>query len=279
MKRLLIAKVRMVFFLIRRRPVKLCEEFLNRSYRAIIGESRSLFGNLCYHLGRMIETHYTTLAKTPLFSGLTPEALRGLLDASQLIVRGYAKDQVIAFEEDPCGAIGVVARGSVHIQRIYPSGKSITIETIRAGDSFGEALIFADQGSYPATLIAPEETRVVFITREEVQRLLGQSPRFLENFLRMLSNRILLLNRRIKGLSYTSVRQKVANYLLEEYQRQGKSPLVLPWARHELADALGIPRPSLSREMIAMKDAGWIDFSRREVAILDVDALVGCLEK
>lgn len=226
-----------------------------------------------------METLLPVLTTCPLFRGIPAADLQKLLAQAHLALRDYAKDEVVGFEEDDCDAIGILAAGCIHIQRLYASGKSITIETLNAGDSFGEALVFADNGAYPATLIAAEDSRVIFLSKDDVLRLLSASPIFLRNFLRMLSNRILHLNRKIKGLSYSTVRQKVANYLLEEYQRQKSCRLKLPLARHELADALGIPRPSLSRELISLKDEGWIDFTRREINILDLEKLRQVLER
>mgnify|MGYP000412775938 CR=1 FL=1 len=215
----------------------------------------------------------TVLQNCPLFAALAPGEWSMILPYLKGSLKLYSRDQIIAFEEDPCQAIGVVIEGSIHIQRIFPSGKSITIETLRPGDSFGEALLFANQGVYPATLIAPEDCQVLFIPKEEVLLLLEKSAAFRANMLRSLSNRILLLNRRIKGLTLGTVRQKVANYLLEEWARQKRTQLVMTWARHELADALGIPRPSLSRELIAMREEGWIHFDRKTITILNLAAL------
>lgn len=219
----------------------------------------------------------STLARCGLFAGLPAEQLAELVTAARLVARDYPRGAVIAFEEDACSAIGVVLAGSVHIQRIYPSGKVIVLETVRAAESFGEALLFAESGVYPATLIAPEDTRLVFISREDVLGWMARSPLFLRNMLRSLSNRILLLNRRIKGLSLGSVRQRVANYILEESARQKSQRITLAWSRDELAGALGIPRPSLSRELVALKADGWIDFDRKTITVRDQESLVGCL--
>ncbi len=43
--------------------------------------------------------------------------------------------------------------------------------------------------------------------------------------------------------------------------------------RHELADYLNIPRPSLSREMGLMRDEGIIDFEGTEITIKDTRSL------
>ncbi len=219
------------------------------------------------------------LSRYALFASLTLQEQQEAAGQIRLSTRTYARGQVVGFEEDPCEAVGIVASGSIHIQRIFPSGKLITIETFQAGDSFGEALVFSDRGTYPATLVAREDTQVLFVPREEVVRLCTRYPRFLENFMRTLSNRILLLNARIKNLSFATVRQKVANHLLEEQRRQGTSSLVLTRSRTELADLLGIPRPSLSRELSAMQSDGWIDFDRRAITILDQAAIEQALER
>lgn len=219
------------------------------------------------------ESIISIFAGCRLFAGLPLNELAALVESASLAAREYPRGAVLAFEEDPCSAIGVVLEGSVLIQRIYASGKVVVLETVRAGESFGEALLFADLGVYPATLVAPEATRVVFIAREEVLRWMGSSPLFLRNMLSSLSNRILLLNRRIKGLSLGSVRQRVANYILEEAARQKREQIELAWSRDELAGALGIPRPSLSRELVAMKANGWINFERKTITLLDRAAI------
>ena len=208
-----------------------------------------------------------TLSECALFRGLSTADLKEISSQAQISVRRYAKDEVVAFEEDPCTALGVLASGGIHIQRIFPSGKLITIETFGPGDSFGEALIFSDRSTYPATLVARESASVLYISKETIVSLCSRYPRFLETFIQTLSNRILLLNSRIKNLSFGSVRQKVVNYILEEHSRQKSDTITLTAKRSELADLLGIPRPSLSRELISLKEEGWIDFDRRTIQI------------
>jgi len=43
--------------------------------------------------------------------------------------------------------------------------------------------------------------------------------------------------------------------------------------RYEIPDYLGIPRPSLSRKMDLMRDAGMIDFNKSTVKIKDAIAM------
>ena len=49
--------------------------------------------------------------------------------------------------------------------------------------------------------------------------------------------------------------------------------------KQKLAETLGIPRPSLSRELINMKDIGIIDYYKDTIKILDLDSLFKILSE
>jgi CRP-like cAMP-binding protein len=221
----------------------------------------------------------SALAHCALCEGYTETELLAALRQVTPTRREYARDQVIAIEGEECDSIGIVAQGSLRVERIFPSGKLVLIDLLSAGNSFGEAVLFSEADTYPATLTANEPSSVIFLSREDVVRLCASSPRFLNNFLRLLSNKILMLNRKIKTLSFQTVRQKVAAYLLEEASRQNTLTPLLPYSRRETADLLGLPRPSLSRELAAMQSAGWIDFDRRAFRLLQPEQLEASLQE
>ena len=78
-----------------------------------------------------------------------------------------------------------------------------------------------------------------------------------------------MLNKKIKSLSYQTIRQKVLNYILEEYKKQRSDIIKLPLSKKKIAEQLGIPRPSLSRELICMKDEGLIEIDKDKIKIID----------
>ncbi|NOV89694.1 CRP-like cAMP-binding protein [Clostridium acetobutylicum] len=45
-----------------------------------------------------------------------------------------------------------------------------------------------------------------------------------------------------------------------------------------MSEMLGIPRPSLSREFINLREEGIIDFDRTSITILDINSLKEILE-
>lgn len=208
-----------------------------------------------------------------LFSGIPLEEQQELLQKIALRTQKYRKGELIAFEGDECRSIGVVLSGEIIIQQLLPSGKKVVIDTLTTGYSFGEVIIFSDRKTYPASIEANETAQLLFISKENVLSLCTLSQTFLNNFMNLLSNKILMLNRKVKSLSLHSPRQKTLHYILESYRQQNSERLHLNESRKAMAEALNLPRPSLSRELMKLRDEGWIEFDRDNIQILNLKVL------
>jgi len=91
--------------------------------------------------------------------------------------------------------------------------------------------------------------------------------------LSILSDKIVMLNNKMKILNAQTLKSKIAVYLLSIYKRTNKLTFDMPMKRQELSEFLGITRPSLSREFSNMQHDGIIDLYRSSVKILDLDRL------
>jgi CRP-like cAMP-binding protein len=213
-----------------------------------------------------------------LFQELSESEIVNLLQEIQLKKTSFQKDQIVALEGEECSRIGIVAKGTVEIQKIYLSGKTVTLARLRAGEVFGEVIIFSTTGIYPATILAAEETEIIFITKTDMVKLCSQNSQVLNNFMGLLSNKILALNKKLKNLSYQTIREKISGYLVDEYYQQKGSIIELPSSKKGIAEQLGIPRPSLSRELIHMKEEGLIDYDKRKIIIKKLNNLVEIIQ-
>lgn len=95
----------------------------------------------------------------------------------------------------------------------------------------------------------------------------------MENFMMLLSEKIIILNNKIRSISLKSIRQKVVDYILCEYMNEKNEEIKLKYSKEEIANDIGIPRPSLSRELIKLRDEGLINFSRNKITILNIEEL------
>lgn len=220
-----------------------------------------------------MEKYLDSLGKCVLFKSMNLNDINNIMEKFSYNVLSYEKDEVLAVEGDDCNSLGIILTGDLEIHKPFPSGKIVTINHFSAGNIFGEALVFSDSHVYPATIISSNDSQIMYIKREDIVKLMTLDSRVIDNFMGVLSNRILMLNDRITNLSYDSLRKKIANIIILEYNRQKSKNISLPYSRKKMAELLNIPRPSLSRELINMKEDGLIDFYRNKVKVLDIDAL------
>lgn len=221
------------------------------------------------------------VAECALFRGIPGADFPKMMQCLQPIHRKYARGAFIAAAGEPSTGIGIVVSGSAAATKESAAGDRLILTLLEPAMMFGEMAAFSDAAAWPATVVAQSECEVVFIS---ASRIIGQCAsgcpfhrQLIHNMLAIISNRALMLNRKVEYLLMRSVRAKVATYLLEQYLRIGKATFVLPLGRNEMADFLNITRPALSREMGRMRDEGLIDFHRAAVKILDVQALKALL--
>lgn len=215
----------------------------------------------------------TTLLKAIIFKGIDAETLMASLQNISIRKQLFQKDASIVLEGDSCENLGIVLSGLIEIQNVFPSGKTTSVARMLPGQTFGEAILFAQESIYPITIQALQNTEIAFIPKDSLLKLMTMHPQILENYLSLLSNRLILLNGRIKALSMDSLRQKIAHFVLQEHKRQKKMCLSITLTRREMAEHMAVQRPSLSRELIRMQDDGLILCEKHTIEILDLDAL------
>ena len=201
------------------------------------------------------------------------EDLSNFLNMSNYIIKKCPKGNVVVIEGSKCEELGILLEGLLEVQTLYPSGKLLTFVQLKPVETFGEAILFSKMNKFPATIEAIKDSKIMFIKKENLINCLTNCHKFMENFLELLSNKLLILNKKVKMLSLESIRKKIGSFLMEEYNKQGSNIIKVSLSRKEMAEHMGIQRPSLSRELIKMRDAGIIDFNREVIIIKDIAAL------
>ncbi|MBN2898566.1 MAG: Crp/Fnr family transcriptional regulator [Clostridia bacterium] len=224
-----------------------------------------------------MKTLYAQIKYCPLFKDVDENKFITLMESIHYSVRAVKKNAVIANEEDDCTSIGIVLEGVIEVKKIYPSGKSITISQLGQGKTFGEVILFSNKNQYPSTIVASVDARILFMTKASFSKICHMETSIMINLLNILSQKILMLNNQLKNLSYESIRQKIANYLMQEYKAHKTDYITLSISRQQMAELLGIPRPSLSRELIHMKDDQIIDYHKNTFKILNLIELENAL--
>lgn len=208
-----------------------------------------------------------------LFRNMNDTMIKEIISKITYHEREYHRGEVIAHEEDECSSLGLIIDGHIEIIRLYSSGKSITIQKLGVGDVFGEALVFSSHSNYPATIEAIEKTTIIFINKDDFLRLCLEEEILLENFMTLLSDKVFMLNGKIKSISFKSLKQRVVNYLIQKSRAQKSLTIKLKDSKESIASYLGMPRPSLSRELIKLRDDNLISFDRNTITIFNIEDL------
>jgi len=113
------------------------------------------------------------LAAIPLFSDLKKEELSRVMEKIQ--AKRFARGKAICREGDPGNSLYIVSHGRVAISRQQPGKGRIVLNELKSGDFFGEFAYFAN-ARRQATVEALEDTEVLEMTKEELQRVIQEFP-------------------------------------------------------------------------------------------------------
>src|SRR5665648_159860 len=195
------------------------------------------------------------------------------LKVSNFTIKKYLKGNLVVLEDSTCEELGILRKGLLEVQSLYPSGKSLTLNRLESAEIFGEIILFSKSNKFPSTIKAIEDSEIMFIKKANLMNCLSNCHRFMENFLTLLSDRLFMLNKKIKMLTMENIRQKIGDFLREEYKKQKTLIIKVPLSRQEMAEHMGIQRPSLSRELSKMRKEGIIEFDKEFIVIKDLDDL------
>ena len=88
----------------------------------------------------------------------------------------------------------------------------------------------------------------------------------IENMLKLLAHKNLMLNQKIEVLSKRTTKEKLMCFF--DYQRGAAKKFTIPFSREEMAHYLCVDRSAMSNELCKMRDEGLIRFNRNEFEII-----------
>lgn len=225
----------------------------------------------------MIDTYIDIIKNFPLFYGIKEEEIICMLQCLAPKIHSYNKNEFIVNSGEAIDKFGIILEGEATVLKENAEGNRVIMSVVKKGDLFGEMLVFSSRKIWPVSVRVQNYCKVLFFTNSDLIARCGKMcpwhNAMLQNFIKIISDKALMLNKKVEYLSIKSIRGKIAAYLLEQYENNPNINIILPLKRNELADFLNVSRPSLSREMCQMRDEGIIDFHLSTFRIKDIEAL------
>ena len=215
------------------------------------------------------------LAKSAWFQNLPENALAGL--AAQGRERKLQRGQILFTANEPAEGLYVVLSGSVRAFRENVDGREQTIHVESVGGILAEVPVF-DDGPYPSTTMAEEDSELLFLAKEDVRRFLLQYPEAALTALAILAKKLRTVASLAEQLALKDVTQRLATLLLQEAQR--KAPKLqdgvsfpLPLSHTQLASRLGSVREVVTRSLQKLVQQDIVATQGHRIVILDLEAL------
>ena len=218
------------------------------------------------------------LVNNPLFRGITPERLFADLEEISFHTRSYKKGEILAQQGAVCNRLVILTKGSVRGEMIDYSGRLIKVEDIAAPRAIAPLFLFGEENRYPVEVTANEPTEVIELPKSSVLSLFRKNEQFLENYMNLSANYARTLSDKLFFMSFKTIRQKIASYLLRLYKQQQQLQITLDRSQQELSDYFGVSRPSLARELSHMQEDGMIIADRKQITILQKEWLIRLIQ-
>jgi len=208
-------------------------------------------------------------SSSALCTPLRREELRDLARTQRALVS--ARGQTIISEGERADRFLVLNSGAVALQRSLPDGRRQVLDFLWRGDVIGVG--DAERFGYDAVTLA--DTALCTVSRPVLDRLMEDYPELASRLARIGAERLTHAFDRMTLLGRLSAEEKLAAFLLELSERQGRcggrsNPVWVPMCTTDIADYLGLRVETVSRRTTTFQKKGLIRrVEPHRIALLD----------
>jgi len=219
---------------------------------------------------------FETLKVSPLFKGLETEEINSLINSSSHQIKQFSNKEVLAYAGEKVEKAIILLEGKLQGEMIDFAGNSLKIEEMEPPQMVASAFLYGPQSVFPVNLSAVSEGKILIIYKNDFTQLLSADQRVLSNYLNIVSGKAQFLSRKITFLSFKTIKEKIAYYLLQNF-KTGNQVVIINQSQKGLAEMLGVARPSLARTISEMESDQLIKWERNQVEIVDLKSLQAIL--
>ena len=205
----------------------------------------------------------------PLWSGIGHGDFESVFNCLSVKTAVYKKDDVILLSGDTVNFVGLILSGSVQIINEDMDGRITILTELGVSELFGEVFACAGVIQSPVTVLATENTEIMLMDYKKIITSCSAAclfhARLIENMLKLIAQKNLMLNQKIEILSKRTTREKLLAYF--DTQRGMAKKFTIPYNREELANYLCVDRSAMSNELCKMRDEGLIEFHKNTFEI------------
>ncbi|MEH6556436.1 MAG: Crp/Fnr family transcriptional regulator [Oceanicoccus sp.] len=206
------------------------------------------------------------LDSVEIFEGLTQQELEVLANSG--VMRSYPKNTVVINENDLADSLYIIETGRVKVYCSDKNGKEFIMNTLGAGDYFGE-LALLDDDRRSASVRTMEKASFLIIYKEDFNKVLLQQANIAATLIRNLTRRVRKLTQDVKALALQDVYGRVTTVLttLADAREDGTSIIPEKLTQQDIADRVGASREMVARILKDLTIGEYIAFEGRSIVL------------
>jgi CRP-like cAMP-binding protein len=198
-----------------------------------------------------------------------------ILKCSKSKVREIKAGTYIFEQGEKPSKLFLLLEGQVYICKDFTSGKRDVLYLVEEGNVFGEIFLFGNREQYWYDAIAITDAVILEMPWDFFYHFCSNAcdhhKQITQNMLEILSENNFKITRKLHIISSSSLRERIAIWLIDSMDDRGV--IELKMNREQLADFLGVARPSLSRELMRMQTDGLIEVSKKRIVVKDREGI------
>lgn len=186
-------------------------------------------------------------------------------------VQLFKKKQMVYTHNQRPSNLFFISKGKVKTFKINDDGKELITDIYKDGEFMGYTSLL-EESTYSDNAEALEDAEVMLIPKSDFIALISSDPVVAKSFIKLLSHDLVEKEEKLVNLAYNSLRKRVANGLLQVYDKFKKDAADKPRleiSREDLAQVVGTATESLIRTLSDFKSEKLIEIKEGKISILN----------
>ena len=217
--------------------------------------------------------YINAIIKTNLFDNIDKKEIPNILENFKSQKKSYDKGNIIIGSGDKVESIYIILNGKIEISKEYDDTRKNIVNILESGEIFAEAIALSTNKISPITAISLNKSELIKINIKNIfDNNLEKNNKniFIENLLKIISDKNKFLSIKNDILSQKSLRSKIILYLKYMSNMQKSKKITVPYSRDKLAEFISADRSALSRELNRLAKEKIIELNGSKINILNI---------
>ena len=219
-----------------------------------------------------MEQYVDAIINSNIFNNIDKNEIINILNDFKAQKKHFDKGNAIIEMGDKVNSVYIIAKGEIEISKEYEDTRKNIVNILTDGDIFAEAFAFSSNQISSIQAISLNSSDIIEIKSINILNSKNNDTKnkFIENLLRVISDKNKFLAFKNDILSQKSLRSKIIIYLKYMSNIQKSSNILIPYNRDKLADFIAADRSALSRELNKLYKENIIKLDGNRISIINI---------